>query len=175
MNQLQVGVLNLDKGHIRKDVRLFAWDTIQDCNPEFCPASHLCTYLKQGKCAVLVQYIKVLYKSILSNYSNLDDVSLFKIGMQIIPLYLTLGKLQLFEMGLRSPLQMNDKGLSVSHPIYREIRETMKTISAMWKDLELSFETLRKPSPTAGDDLNGDPSYYESMISNNAPQKGVIR
>jgi len=178
MDDLRIGELNLDKGKIRKDVRLFAWDSIRVCNPDECPVSHICTYIKQGRCAVLVQYIKVLYDSILSNYKTLDDVSLFKVGMQIIPLYLQLAKLQLVEMGLHTPLQTTEKGMMVAHPVYREIRETMKTISAMWRDLEITINSFGLVDPSRGsasDDLNGDPSYYDKMTKNNLPQKGVIR
>ena len=171
------GDMQLDKGNVRKDVRLFAWDAIRSCSPSECPVSSVCTYIKRGKCAVLVQYLKALYDSVLSNYKTLDDVSLFKVGMQIVPLYLQLAKMQMVEMSLDSPVYHTEKGAVLAHPIYREIRETLKTIHLMWKDLDLSFSFLGKPDPESGSDkgTHGDPNFYENIIGSGKSQKGVIR
>jgi len=171
-DNLNIGDMLLEKGLIRKNVRMFAWDVIPECEAENCQVYHLCKYIKQGRCAVMVQYLKALYDCILGNYKNLDDVSLFKIGMQLIPLYVQLAKMQLVEMSVPSPIYETDKGAIVSHPIYREIRETLKTINMMWKDLEITIPFSDKPSL---DDMSGNPDYYENMSKNNKPQKGVIR
>lgn len=196
---LSIGSLKLDKGLVRKDVRMFAWDGIPECsgglfdvnaegfNPDtVCPANNMCSYVKRGKCAVAVKYLESLYSSILGSYSYLDEAMLWKVGMQIIPLYVQLVKLQIVEIALISPIYTSDKGTILMHPIYKEIRETMKTIHIMWKDLDLAFNFKKKPelNPDGeGDEAakkklyeQGDPQFYKKLISTDgSSQKGVIR
>ena len=197
-SNLKIGSLTLDKGTIRKDVKMYAWDGIQECNGGIvdtedemammnrCPVADICTYIKRGKCAVQVKYLESLYSSILGTYTYLDEPMLFKIGMQVIPLYLQLVKLQIVELSLRSPTYTSDKGTIMIHPIFKEIRETMKTIHIMWKDLDLSFTFGKKPGLRDGEDPRvieanqkdyerGDPNFYKRLTEGNESQKGVIR
>ena len=197
-SNLKIGSLNLEKGTIRKDVKMFAWDGIQECNGGLvdidddqammnrCPVADICTYVKRGKCAVQVKYLESLYSSILGTYTYLDEPMLFKIGMQVIPLYLQLVKLQIVELALRHPTYISDKGTIMIHPIFKEIRETLKTIHIMWKDLDLSFTFGQKPGIRNGVDPktieagakdyeHGDPSFYKRLTAGNESQKGVIR
>jgi hypothetical protein len=187
---LKIGSLTLEKGLIRRDVKMFAWDGIQDCTggvfevdlnnpnpPVVCPVNHLCTYIKRGKCAVQVKYLESLYSSVLGTYSYLDEAMLFKIGMQIIPLYVQLVKLQIVELSLHSPVYTSEKGAILVHPIYKEIRETMKTIHVMWKDLDLAFNFNKKPKleDEEKEFERSDPAFYKKLIGDNTSQKGVIR
>jgi hypothetical protein len=189
VSDLKIGSLTLEKGFVREGVKMFAWDGIPNCTggifevnpddpnpPVICPVNHLCSYIKRGKCAVQVKYLESLYSSILGTYHYLDEAMLFKIGMQIIPLYIQLVKLQIVELSLGSPTYVTDKGTVIVHPIYKEIRETMKTIHIMWKDLDLSFSFTKKPGLEGdSDDGHGDPSFYKKLIEDNVSQKGVIR
>jgi hypothetical protein len=180
---LKIGDLTLEKGIVRKDVSMFAWDGVQMCDPDICAVVDRCGYIKRGKCAVQMKYLEALYNAILGTYKYMDDVMLFKIGMQIIPLYVQLVKMQMLELSLTSPIYTTDKGAVLPHPVYKEIRETLKTIYTMWKDLDLSFTFNAKPEfkrPSSsetgsGDDVNGDPNYYKRMTSDNGSMKGVIR
>lgn len=197
---LDIGNMNLEKGIVRKDIKFFAWDCVRECNggndvgeDVRCAASHLCSYIKRGKCAVQLKYLESLYHSILSTYTYLDEPMLFKIGMQIVPLYAHLVKLQLVELGLPSPSVVNTKGGADIHPVYKEIRETLKTIHVMWKDLDLtiSFSPKLRLGPDAnkgsggggGEDKQaaiamdrGDPDFHKRLLSSdNLSQKGVIR
>jgi len=178
---LKIGDMSLEKGQVRKDMTMFAWDGIRDCSSELCPVNDMCGYLKRGKCAVQVKYLETLYNSILTTYKYLDEAMLFKIGMQIIPLYVQLMKMQIIELSLASPMVFTEKGMSV-HPIYKEIRATLSTIHIMWKDLDLSFSFSGKPEVTPGsaaapssDFEKGDPTYYKRMTSGSGSRKGVIR
>jgi hypothetical protein len=184
VDDLKIGELNLDKGLVRKDVSLFAWDGVQECNPQICPVEDMCAYIKRGKCAVQMNYLKALYGAILGTYSYLDDVMLFKIGMQVIPLYVQLIKLQMVELSLESPIYTTEKGTIMPHPIYKEIRETLKAIHVMWKDLDLSFSfnkglSLKKPGADGiidtGDPERGDPTYYEKISKDTTSMKGIVR
>ncbi len=197
ISNLNIGNLKLDKGLVRKDVKMFAWDSIRECNGDasaegfdsdtICPAHNLCSYVKRGKCAVQVKYLESLYSSILSSYSYLDEAMLWKIGMQIVPLYLQLVKLQIIELSLGSPVYNSEKGTVLVHPVYREIRETLKVIHLMWKDLDLAFNFKEKPKfiDNEGEEEEsakkklydqGDPQFYKKLISSdNGSQKGIIR
>ena len=193
VSELKIGSLTLDKGFIRQDVKMFAWDGIQECTggifevdpmdpnpPNICPVNHLCSYIKRGKCAVQVKYLEALYSSMLGTYHYLDEPMLFKIGMQIIPLYVQLVKLQIVELSLHSPTYLSDKGTILVHPIYKEIRETLKCIHLMWKDLDLAFNFNKKPdlkNPTVEIENNGrsDPAFYKRLTEDNTSMKGVIR
>ena len=191
VSNLKIGSLTLEKGEVRKDVKMFAWDGIPLCTggifevnpddpnpPVICPVNHLCTYIKRGKCAVQVKYLESLYSSVLGTYHYLDEAMLFKIGMQIIPLYVQLVKLQIVELSLHSPTYMSDIGTVMVHPIYKEIRETMKTIHIMWKDLDLAFSFQKKPALDPSKEVEnerGDPAFYKKLIGDNTSQKGVIR
>jgi hypothetical protein len=74
-----------------------------------------------------------------------------------------------------------DKGTILPHPVYKEIRETMKTIHVMWKDLDLAFSFAGKANPVKKDGAEidyekGDPTYYKRMIADGSgSQKGIIR
>ena len=181
-----VGELTLDKGTVRKDVSLFAWDGVSDCDPLRCVVVDKCVYSKTGKCSVQMQYLEALYGAILDTYRYLDKTMLFKIGMQIVPLYISLVKMQMVEMSLESPFYETEKGGIQTHPVYREIRDTLKTIYAMWKDLDLSFTFGGKIDPSksgmvsgdgvpAVDNERGDPTYYKKISENNISRKGIVR
>jgi len=183
--KLKIGDLALEKGFVRKDVALFAWDGIRDCSDHNCPVVNMCNYLKRGKCAVQVKYLETLYNSILGTYKYLDEAMLFKIGMQIVPLYVQLMKMQMEELALESPMIVTEKGALVVHPIYREIRSTLACINGLWKDLDLTFAFHGKPNPGSGsgssvisgsgDNEKGDPNYYKTITDNNVSMKGIIR
>lgn len=182
IESLNIGDLQLEKGLVRKNVTMFAWDGIRDCNNNDCPVTDMCHYIKKGKCAVQVKYLESLYKAILGTYAYLDDVMLFKIGMQVIPLYVQLVRLQLVELSLVSPVYTTFKGIEVAHPIYKEIRETLKTIHVMWKDLDLSFQFNNKPNmqPKEGEEKKvdydkGDPQYYKTISKEGPSRKGIVR
>ncbi len=160
--------IDIYKGEIRKGVKFFAWDAVQDCSKNNCPAFKKCEFLKKGKCAVQVKYLKTLTETIQRNYKYLDEMQLFKVGMQIIPLYSHLLRLKLVEMGIEEVIYMNNKGGKFVHPVYKEIRQTLLTITMMWKDLEI---TPHIPDPEMGnsgeeevDYLNGDSSYADNLV-----------
>jgi hypothetical protein len=184
MDIAKIGAFDLDKGLVRDNIKMFAWDGIKECNPN-CPMIDECTYLHKGKCAVQIQYVQTLYNSILTTYSYLDEAMLFKIGMELIPLYVHLVKLQIVELSLDTPMESTEKGMPFVHPIYKEIRETLKTIQMIWKGMDMSFtfgEQVRlkrgkkEEDPEKGIDYErGDPNFYKKISKEGPSQKGVVR
>ena len=174
---LTKATFQFNKGEIRKGVELFAWDGIQECQEEDCIVYEKCEYLKRGKCAVHVSYIKQLTDTICVSYKYLDEMQYFKIGMQIIPLYSHLLRLKLLEMSLPNIVFENNKGVKFIHPVYKEIRQTLITIHMMWKDLEMTPH-IADPSLVPASEmkqvedakrteedmmLNGDGTHYERI------------
>lgn len=183
LDETKIGNLELDKGLVRKDISMYAWDGIRECTNLDCPVVNQCKYLHRGKCAVQVQYITALYNAILGTYSYLDESLLFKIGTEIVPLYVHLIRLQIVELSLATPVL---QGMSVSiHPVYKEIRATLTTINMMWKALDVSFEFGEKVRLMKADGKtnivkkksieHGDPEFYQRISQEGSSRKGVIR
>lgn len=177
-----VGDSQLEKGEVREGITLYAWDSIPRCTSGECPVHVSCVYEKEGKCGVLSDYLQTFYKAVLGTYRYMDETMLFKVGMQIVPIYLHLAKFQLIELSLQSPMTLDSKGNEIIHPVYKGIRDTMKTINSLWKDLGLTFEFPFKPKlkPSEEDNLpgntgRGDPSYYANLTKDNRSMKGVVR
>ncbi|MFW6120249.1 MAG: hypothetical protein ACOC80_05040, partial [Petrotogales bacterium] len=57
-----------------------------------------------------------------------------------------------------------DKGAIKMHPIYREIRSTIKMIDDMWASLGVRNIKGTKKEPKDIEDLIGDTSYYDDMV-----------
>lgn len=184
----KVGMFSLDKGAIRDNVKMFAWDGVKECDVEFCPLSEECKYTHEGKCAVQLEYIQALYRSLLSTYLYLDEAMLFKIGMELVPLYVHLSRLQIVELSLRTPISLTDKGNPSIHPVYKEIRETLKTIQTIWKGMDLAFsfgENAKKLLKDGGSSVSsnpkeidyerGDPDFYKKISQEKPSRKGVVR
>lgn len=182
----KIGDFNLEKGALRENVQMFAWDGIRECS-EDCPMYDDCSYPHKGKCAVQMQYVGALYKAILGTYKWLDEAMLFKIGMEVIPLYVHLSKLQITELSLTTPVVESKKGVGI-HPVYKEIRETLKTIQMLWKGMDLAFSFAEK-SKLKGimngvsentkdkepDYEKGDPDFHKKLSEKGPSRKGVIR
>jgi hypothetical protein len=193
MDLAKIGAFDLDKGLVRKNVKMFAWDGIRDCYPE-CPMIDECKYLHKGKCAVQVQYAQALYKAILGTYTYLDEPTLFKVGTELIPLYVQLSRFQIIELSLPNPIIYGNAGPKM-HPIYNEIRDTLRCIHTAWKGLEMSFDfgerinLNRKEKEKAKDVTNsapdveekkidyerGDPNFYKKISQEGTSRKGIIR
>jgi hypothetical protein len=197
LDSSKIGNLELVKGTLRKDMPLFVWDAIRECTNIQCPVVGKCKYIHRGKCAVQVQYVESLYHAIFNTYSYLDEAMAFKIGVEIIPLYVQLVRLQIIELSVDNLVISTGKGSAI-HPVLREIRDTLRCISSAWKSLDIAFEfgekiRLRKekpkeiPKPEAEENkepevvkplvdfVNGDRSFYQKISKEGPSREGVIR
>lgn len=151
-------VVKKDKG----GKTMILWDAISPCHQEGCPINHLCPHTnKNTKCEVEVQYINAAVASII-HANKLSDAQVHHAGTILMPLYSHLVKFKLVELSLDSPLIMAKNKFHSIHPIYREIRETIKTINKVWTDL---FKAeIRTLVPDIKDLLeHGDPHYQETL------------
>ena len=177
MDELQlrnIGDTNIDKGTIGGR-SIIAWDTIANCKLKECLVYDRCSYLKRGKCGVQVAYVTTLTSTIMNRYKYLDELSLFKIGTHIIPLYSQLCKMKILEMALEDVDIIDDKGRVLIHPVYKAIRETLTTITIMWRDLDMTIRgnDFDVPIDTVVS-KSGDSAYYDSL-SNSVEKRELTR
>ncbi len=162
---LRIGDIGLDKGYVREGIPLVAWDSVQTCFKK-CPITLKCPHFHiNKKCEVQVDYLTRVCQSIFGRYKYMDSRSLFKFGMHVIPLYSQLCRLKIIELGVKD-LELSAKGKIYIHPVYREIRETLKMIVLICKDLELYIDgKVPMPGINEEGDANGwgDPNYYEEI------------
>jgi hypothetical protein len=165
----------LQKGTVREDKQLFAWDCVQSCNFEACPIGNTCIYktLEGEKCSLQLTYLQTLTDMVFSTYRYLDEAALYKIGMHIIPLYSMLCRQKIVEKSVINLAYEDSKGVTRIHPIYKEIRETMKVITGMWK--ELGINEMVDPTVPIGKTGFGDINHYASISVNADNKRNVIR
>jgi len=136
---------------------LFEFYAINECQQERCPIFMHCRHLKtERQCQIQIKYLKAISEMIFNGISieSLSQVQKLKIGFHLQPLYRALCRLKMEELSLRRPTQMNKAGSRVVHPVYKEIRETIKTLTVILRDLGLDDKKL-------GDE---EKNFYDSLF-----------
>lgn len=176
----------LGKGKIEKGpwgkLYVWAWDFAEVCQWEDCNIYHLCEY-KDGvrmtrdtetpfiakttaqygstnKCMMQQRYLKNVLHAIIQTLQKKKNVStenMIRMGYQMIPLYAQLYKFKKFEFTNNELTYISDKGAMKVNPIYKEIREIIKTIEGIWIKIGSGIKD-RKSS-----DEIGDGSYIDAM------------
>jgi hypothetical protein len=163
---------DLEKGSVDGKM-LFAWDSIQNCTGKKCIIVDRCEHLKKGKCALQLSYIMALSKSIFSKYRFMDEVSLFKVGMHLVPLYSQLCRLKMLELSIENLEVVDSKGRISIHPVHKQIRETIMVIIATWRDLDINYKV------GSGIDEEyypkGDLTHYDRMVGTSVQKEGLTR
>lgn len=174
MNQ---GRLTAKRGCVETDYQrftLYAWDATPICLGARCPVFALCHYeTKQRveqegatiKCTVMVNYLKGCIDVVMDNFGDkLDEGTMFRVGMHLIPLYKILCRLKIEELAVERGVSVSARGMVQISPIYREMRETIKTIDAMWEKLGLTLTPTSRAMPNTVDLGGGvEGSYYDKM------------
>lgn len=179
---IDINAGTLAKGEFREGKQLVAWDCIQECRDR-CPIYHLgCAYKAVSKpCGLQTDYINNLTNTIAKTYRYLNDDMLFKVGMQLVPLYSQLCRQKIVEKSVLSLTYEDNKGVTRIHPIYKEIRETIKCITVVWR--EIGFTPII-PDPLnqamggrqgAGASGFGDPNHYRTITQNADNKRDIIR
>lgn len=181
--RVTLGDQSLQKGEVREGQQLIAWDCIQDCVPHNCPIGNNCVYSALStsdpscKCSLQKQYLQSFVDMIFSTYRYMDEGDMFRVGMHLVPLYSQLCRQKILEKSVDSISYVDNKGNIRIHPIYRELRETMKTITSIWKDM--GFQNVANPRlPDSGIVKNngfGDPNHYERLLQHADNKRGITR
>ncbi len=184
--EIKVGNMEVKKGMVR-DMTLFGWDSVEQCSDTKCKLYNECGFIKQGACGVQVKYLEAFMSTVLTNYTHLDNMCLYQIGMHLLPLYSQLCKMKLVEKGLKGQVMVETRkgGLTV-HPIYKEIRSTMLAINGEWRRLELfrngfeleidlKQEKVERKEGKVIDLEKGDAGYYKSISRDSGVKRSIIR
>lgn len=175
---IDISSQSLEKGEVRDGKQLVAWDCIQTCN-DACPIRNNCTYKTAYgvACELQKSYLESLTDMIFSTYRYLNDDMLFKIGMQLVPMYSQLCRQKIVEKSILSLTYEDNKGVTRIHPIYKEIRETIKTIGCVWKDIGFTPLIPDVPAGTPGNKRPGfgDPDHYARISQGADNKRDLIR
>ena len=161
------------KGFVRTGQQLIMFDTVRDCRGERCPIYHKCPYVKEGKCSVEVKYLDAILKSLLAiPGEKMTQPMLNKISLHLMPLFHQLIRFQIRAYSVEDVCYETVQGAIKVHPIFKEIRGTLKAIESTQKSLGVDLEyfealgILRGPKAAAGVPDNpkwGDNTYIEDM------------
>ena len=177
MKTLNKGVIKNFEGGVK--LRWISWDAIDLCIRETCMCAEICEHdptgvVKRGfydklenRCIVQYDAIKEMERCLLDSIpADIDQVLLFRIGTELVPLYKQWAKLNMYEIG-SSVMATGAKGSLVPHPIMKELRAVIHEIGITWKGLDFrrGGRKLRKPGEPVGEEmfeLDGV-NYYELM------------
>ena len=145
------------------------------CTGEDCPVAPRCKFVgKQVECVQEKQYMEMIVNSMLTKFTFSERLSkdlLFRIGVELMPLYRILYRLSVAEMGLNSSTNLNVRGDSIVNPIYKQMRETILAVSKVWQFIGIdSFAKGLNPpnfsdeeAAVSADFDRGDGSYYAKL------------
>lgn len=153
------GKLILNKGR-NEGLSVYTFDGLKECTKEECPIYDTCPYDKKGICKIRSHYLDHVLKTLNTIPDKMDKLASLKIGFSIIPLYNQLINLKI--EAYNAPVMFAGK----VHPLYREIRECIRTISLLLKDLtpeEVSISSA------------GDQSYYDSLFTVEKKKDKVLK
>ena len=179
--QRKMNALSPYKGYFSKDTLYYAFDAVDYCIGARCRAFDYCPYEKpkvsektgeviRRRCQFQQNYLRGVSLMIWRNYyETITEIELFHVGMELMPLYKNLAKLNLREMAVEDVVYTDDKGIMRSHPVYKEIRDTIRQISMLWKSLGLQ----EVPEGPSEEQLfaNGNPDYYDNLEKSHEKEK----
>jgi len=177
--------MSLTKGNTSQGKQLYSWDMVQDCTDAECPAFQYCDFsitkvaehkdagtksrLGNGKCYTQLIYLRDVVTLILGELPDVDQITLFKVGSHLIPLYSMWARLKIAELGVTSVVHTTPRGGIGIHPIYRELRETAMRIEQMWEKTGLESIRWKMGNLDQGPgDLNmreGNNNFYDRVMN----------
>ena len=147
------------KGHA---VKIFL--PVQRCSSK-CPAYNECDHVKRGRCLAIVNFLSL----ILMNYTDMkngigDRLTPFEmdaVTLRLMPLYHQLAAFELkqYSMDMNETFHETDKGSIITHPVFKDIRNTIEAINKLERDLGLDVKWRSK----FGDQEMGRTSMEEAL------------
>lgn len=139
---------------------LALWDYVRQCSGD-CPIRHICPATSE-LCTPEKEYLQHVIRLIFEyeDKKMIDRHGLHVFGTAILPMYQQLFLFKIEAMGLSSPV-LEGKFISI-HPIYKEIRATIKMITSLWGTIGIKSAAVPDPAVTpAGKAAPADVDYYE--------------
>lgn len=150
------------KGLTKTRHRIILFDAAQPCR-ESCPIYNKCPYEKAGKCRVEITYLKALTDSLLEDIGDaMDQRLLNKITLQLFPLFQQLIRLQIYAYSIENVVYETARGTPAVHPIFKEIRDTIRAIESTQRSMGMDSEFLN-----AFNNFYADRGYKDGMKSAN--------
>lgn len=167
-----LGDVRLEKGRWgegQNSFFLLAWDFAEDCTGNDCPIYEKCYYMQNwksipceqtSKCALQQKYLKNVMKAVVEKMqkNKATEETVIKLGYHLIPLYAQLFKFKMWETYNREII-VYSQGSPKVHPVYKEMREIIKTLTSVWKDIGSVFKEKADPSKV------GDGAFIDAMYS----------
>jgi hypothetical protein len=154
--------MNIVKGTNDKGEVSYTWDVAQKCRLHLCPAKERCPFLEHAKegddCKIMKKYLRAASLVLYDAQEDMTSVQRYQVGMHIIPLYKTLCKMKIEEIGILDAVTMTSRGTMQVNPIYKEMREIIKVIDQVWKSIGVKAETVGTPGFSTA-----KPNYYDAM------------
>ena len=167
----------VDKGRWDK-LYVWAWDFAEVCSGKKCELYEICVFkdshravklgeksqaMKTNKCGLQQRYLRTVLHAIIETLKQKKVVSteqMIRMGYQMIPLYSQLFKFKKLEYTntLGDITYISGKGAMKVNPIYKEIREIIKTIEGIWIKIGGNIRS-RKSSNEIGDSGYMDAMY----------------
>ncbi len=152
-----IGAMTLTKGPF-KGKTLISWDAVMDCT-EDCPINDRCPYDRTRRlCELRRRYLESVLISVENGLKGeaIDDLDIVQVGLLLVPLFSQLVTFKIKAHSLGDQI-MYGKGV---HPVYKEIRQCIRSISDIIGDLKMKGSEKKKGL------LDGDSDYYDRMIRN---------
>lgn len=153
------------KGKTKLGHRMIALDAVRECVGEECPVYDQCPYTKNGKCTVERGYLEAVMNSLYEMVGrDMNQELLNKITLHLLPLFHQLVRFQIFAYSVSEVCYTTARGLLKMHPVFKEIRETIRAIEATQKSMGIdgeyirALDSLKKPGalPSAATDAEGE-------------------
>ena len=162
----KLGSMNIVKGSVGGGDINYTWDTVSECRLENCPAATRCHYLDGmsagEECKIMKKYLRAVSMILYDDHIEISAAQRLQIGMHIIPLYKTLCKMKIEEVGIVSALHETSRSTLQVNPVYKEIREIIKVIDNVWKSI--GVKPVRKVGePDFGAPISSASNYYDEM------------
>jgi hypothetical protein len=162
----KLGKINIVKGTDSKGEMTYSWDVIQKCRGVNCPAAEQCPYVgeltDEDDCRVMKKYMRSVSLVMFNSVKGATAAQRYQIGMHIIPLYKTLCKMKIEELGITAAVSMTSRGTMQVNPIYKEMREIIKVIDSVWRSIGVGRTRMSTEidfSPNKEESGN----YYDAM------------
>lgn len=161
----KIGGVSIKKGKTEDGIPVVMWDAVPKCDPSTCKMEEVCPHPKAGKCGVRVQYLTHVFETLIGQVDPDDSMAMFQIGFHLVPLYQHLVQFKMEEFGSRV-MYAQDNGRRYINPVFKEIRETIKIISQVLRDIRGSLDDDKLRDMIT----DGDGEYYDRLFTND----GVI-
>jgi hypothetical protein len=156
-----VGSLSIYKGNIG-EVQVKLWDALPTCDSSCELWEEKCPYDKTKKiCDLRKNYVENVFTSLNKAVDERDEVTMHRLGFLLMPLYTSLISIKM-EIHAKNG---NIRGMKGSvDPIYRELRETIRMIDLMLKDLGIN-KNKDEEGKKRRDLINGNAEYYDDLLN----------